>query len=67
MEPNIGKADRVIRSILAVLMVILFFRGIVTGVLGLVLIVLATVFAATSFLSYCPIYSMTRFNTRTSK
>ncbi|MFZ1689294.1 MAG: DUF2892 domain-containing protein [Flavobacteriales bacterium] len=67
MEPNMGKADRVIRSILAVLVVILFFRGIVTGVLGLVLIVLATVFAATSFLSCCPIHSATRFSARTSK
>ncbi len=56
MKKNLGSADRVIRLVLAVLFVVLYFAGITSGTLGIVLIVLGAVFALTSFVSFCPIY-----------
>lgn len=56
MKPNMGSADRVIRLIIAAIIVGLYFTGKLTGTLGIVLLVLAAVFALTSFMSFCPLY-----------
>ncbi|MFT6867707.1 MAG: hypothetical protein ACJA08_002551 [Cyclobacteriaceae bacterium] len=60
-----GGADRVIRVILAAIIGILYYQGIVSGTVGIVLIVLATVFALTSFVSFCPLYAI--FGMKTCK
>ena len=56
MKANMGSADRIIRIILAVVMGVLYYQGIVTGTLGIVLAVAAVIFALTSFISFCPMY-----------
>ena len=56
MKKNMGSADRVIRLIIAAVITVLFFMKIITGVLGIVLLVLAAIFALTSFVSFCPLY-----------
>jgi hypothetical protein len=58
MKKNMSSADRVIRVILAIIMVALYFTGTVTGTLGIVLVVLAGVFVLTSLISFCPIYAI---------
>lgn len=52
-----GSADRVIRVILAAIIAYLYFTNVITGTLGLVLIILAGVFVLTSFISFCPLYA----------
>ena len=64
MKPNMGSTDRVIRSIVAALVVVLFFTNVISGALGIVLMLLAAVFAITSFMSFCPLYTVFRFSTR---
>ena len=56
MKKNLGSTDRVIRLVLAVTFAILYFTNTITGTTGLVLMVLAAVFAVTSLISFCPIY-----------
>jgi len=56
MKANMGSVDRIIRIVLAVVMGVLWYQGIVSGVLGIVLIVAAAIFALTSFISFCPLY-----------
>ncbi|MDX1617403.1 MAG: DUF2892 domain-containing protein [Balneolaceae bacterium] len=56
MKKNMGTADRVIRTILAVLFGVLYFTGTVTGTVGIVLVVLGVVFLLTSMGSFCPLY-----------
>ena len=51
-----GTADRVIRVILAAILVILYFTHTITGTLGLVLVILGVVFLLTSLISFCPLY-----------
>ncbi|MFZ1688520.1 MAG: DUF2892 domain-containing protein [Flavobacteriales bacterium] len=63
MKPNMGSADRVIRVIVAAIVVGLYFSGVIEGALGIVLMLFAAVFAITSFMSFCPIYAVLRFNT----
>jgi hypothetical protein len=57
MKKNMGKADRTIRSLLALLMIALYYFEIVTGTLGIVLIVVSAIFLLTSFISFCPLYA----------
>ena len=65
MKKNMGNTDRIIRVLLAVIMGILYFTNVVTGTLGIVLLVLAAVFVLTSFISFCPLYAP--FGIRTCK
>lgn len=52
-----GTADRIIRVIIAAIISTLYFTNVVTGTLGLVLLVLAGVFVLTSLISFCPLYA----------
>ncbi|CCH55784.1 hypothetical protein BN8_05071 [Fibrisoma limi BUZ 3] len=56
MKKNMGSADRIIRFVVAIALLILFFTGTVTGVWGIVGLVLAGVFLVTSLVSVCPLY-----------
>lgn len=58
-----GGADRIIRIIVAAVVGVLFWQGIISGTLAYVLLVLAAVFVLTSFVSFCPLYSLVGLNT----
>jgi hypothetical protein len=66
MQPNMGAADRIIRVILALGMIAVYFLGVVPGWLGLILLVLALVFLATAIVGYCPLYWPFGLSTRRS-
>lgn len=57
MKKNMGSADKIIRIILAVVFAALYFTGVVTGTVGIILVVLAAIFLLTSFISFCPLYA----------
>jgi hypothetical protein len=58
-----GNADRIIRLLVAAAITILFFTNIITGTVGIVLLVLAAIFVLTSLVGFCPIYAMIGMNT----
>jgi hypothetical protein len=63
MKKNMGNIDKIIRVLLAAVVAVLYFTGIVTGTLGIVLLVLAGVFVLTSLISFCPLYAPLGINT----
>lgn len=63
MKKNMGMADRVIRSIIAVLIAVLYFTNVIAGTLGLILLILACVLLLTSIVSFCPLYAPFGLNT----
>lgn len=63
MKKNMGSADRIIRVIISAIFVALYFTNVVSGTLGIVLLVLAGVFTLTSIVSFCPLYSIFGFST----
>jgi hypothetical protein len=63
MKKNMGTADRVIRLIVAALAVFFYSNGTLTGTMGIVALVLAAVFTLTSFISFCPLYSLVGLST----
>jgi Protein of unknown function (DUF2892) len=58
MKKNMGNTDRIIRVVIAVIFGVLYFSNVITGTLGLVLMVLAVVFVLTSLVSFCPLYTL---------
>ena len=58
-----GGADRVIRIIIAALIGVLYWQGIIEGTLAYILIALAAVFLLTSFVSFCPLYKLVGLDT----
>jgi len=63
MKKNMGTVDKAIRIIVASIIGILFFTKVITGTLGIVLLVLAVVFLITSLVSFCPLYTLVGCNT----
>lgn len=58
MKKNMGLTDRIVRIVVAILIGILYYFNVLTGVLGMVLLAVAGIFVLTSFISICPIYSI---------
>lgn len=56
MKKNMGNLDRILRILVAVLFVVLYFTEVITGTWGIVILVLAGVFVLTSLISFCPLY-----------
>lgn len=53
-----GIADRTIRLLIAAVFAYLYFDGIVSGTVGIILLVVAGVFVLTSLIGSCPLYSI---------
>jgi len=58
MKKNMGAADRIIRTIIALAIVVLFLMNKLPGTLGIVLLVIAAIFVLTSLVSFCPLYTI---------
>jgi hypothetical protein len=56
MLRNMGTADRVIRTLIAVAVAVLYFTHVIGGTLALILGVIAVIFLLTSLVSFCPGY-----------
>ncbi len=58
MKKNMGTPDKVIRILIAVIIAILFYFKVITGTLGIVLLIVGGVFLLTSFINFCPLYTI---------
>jgi hypothetical protein len=57
MKKNMGNADRMIRLLIVISIVALYYFNVIEGTLANVLLALAGIFLVTSLLGYCPSYS----------
>ncbi|MEI6677579.1 MAG: DUF2892 domain-containing protein [Mariniphaga sp.] len=67
MKKNVGSIDKAIRILVAVVIAVLFFTNVISGTLGIVLLLLAVVFVIVSLISYCPLYLPFGINTGKKK
>ncbi len=58
-----GKIDKMVRVLIAAIIAYLYFTGVITGTLGVVLLVAAVVFVLTSLINFCPLYTVFGWNT----
>nr|MBC7611580.1 DUF2892 domain-containing protein [Pseudopedobacter sp.] len=64
MRTNMGIADRLIRTVIALGILVLYFMGIISGVVAIIGIVLSIIFLVTSMISFCPLYKPFNFSTK---
>jgi hypothetical protein len=63
MKKNMGSLDKVIRIVIALVILFLYFTQVVSGTLGIILIALSVIFVLTSLISFCPLYLPFGINT----
>jgi hypothetical protein len=56
MKKNMGNADRIIRAIIAVAIIVLYAAGQITGTAAVILGILVVILLATSITGVCPGY-----------
>jgi len=59
-----GTIDRVIRTVIAVVIAVLYFTGQISGTVAIVLGIIAVAFLLTSLVGWCPIYNPFGISTR---
>lgn len=64
MKSNIGTLDKVIRVLLALSIVALYFTNVISGIITIILLVFSGIFIMTSFISFCPLYLALGISTR---
>jgi hypothetical protein len=64
MKKNMGSLDKAIRILVAIVLAVLFFTNAISGIMGIILLVLAVVFVLTSLIGFCPLYWPLGINTR---
>lgn len=56
MKKNMGTTDRIIRILLAITIIALYYTSVISGTLAIVLLVVSGIFILTSFVRFCPLY-----------
>jgi hypothetical protein len=64
MPKNMGLIDRLVRVAFAAAVAILYFAGIISGTLALVLGILAAIFLITAAVGTCPLYIPFKISTK---
>lgn len=64
MKKNMGTVDRIIRTLLALLVIVLYLTGDISGLAAIVLGLISVIFLVTSFTGFCPMYKMINVSTR---
>ncbi|MFH2011243.1 MAG: DUF2892 domain-containing protein [Pseudomonadota bacterium] len=62
-KKNMGTLDRVIRILIAIVLVILYFTGNISGVAAIILGILALILLITGIIGFCPLYVPFKFST----
>jgi len=58
MNKNMGSYDKLIRLAVAIVLIVLYYKGTLIGTLGVIALVAALVLTVTSLISFCPIYKI---------
>ncbi|ADR23623.1 hypothetical protein MATR_25210 [Marivirga tractuosa] len=64
MKANMGAADKTVRIVLAIAVGGLYFFGVISGTIAIILGILAIIIVASSFISFCLLYYPFGISTR---
>jgi hypothetical protein len=67
MKKNVGTIDKVIRIAIALIIVLLYAIGTISGTVAIVLLILSGIFILTSIVSFCPLYLPLKISTNKKK
>lgn len=64
MKKNMGTIDRVVRTLLAIVVLVLYLTGKISGSVAIILGIFAVIFVLTSAISFCPLYLPFKISTK---
>lgn len=64
MKMNMHLIDRIIRILLSLAIVALYFSGYLNGTMAIVAFVVAIIFTLTSLIGFCPLYRLLGISTK---
>lgn len=64
MKKNMGIIDKIVRILVALVIISLYFMHQISGTLAIVGLILSGIFILTSFISFCPLYLPFGISTR---
>jgi len=67
MEDNLNTTDRIIRILLALIFAVIYYNNVITGVIGIALLVFGAILMLTSFARFSPIYRILGISTCRTK
>lgn len=67
MKRNVGLFDKVFRIVVAIVIALLYYFGVISGTVGIVLLVVAAVFLLTALINFCGLYALFGINTCSKK
>ena len=63
MKKNMGALDKGLRIVAAIIIALLYYFNIIEGTLAIVLMAFSIIFLITSFINFCPLYTVFGWNT----
>jgi hypothetical protein len=66
LKMNESGLDRIIRVVVGIVFLALYFANVVSGGLGIVFIVLGALALVTGVIGFCPLYSLLKIKTNNS-
>ncbi len=63
MKANESQLDRIIRVVLGILLISLYFAGTLTGVVGVILLAIGAIAILTGLVGFCPLYALLKIRT----
>ncbi|HIC31141.1 MAG TPA: DUF2892 domain-containing protein [Flavobacteriaceae bacterium] len=63
MKKNMGALDKSLRVLIAIVVALLYYLDVIEGTLAYILMAFAIIFLVTSFISFCPLYTILGINT----
>jgi hypothetical protein len=58
MKKNIGRTDKITRLVIAALIAVLYLTKVISGTLGIVLLIASVSMLVTSLFNFCPAYTL---------
>lgn len=63
MKKNLGSLDKKVRILIAIVVAALYYFNVIGGTLAYILIAVAIILLVTSFINFCPLYTILGVNT----
>ena len=63
MKKNMGTLDKGVRIVAAIVIALLYYFNVIEGTLAYILMAVSIIFLLTSFISFCPLYTLFGINT----
>jgi len=66
MKTNESGLDRVVRIVLGIVLFVLYFTGVASGTVGIILLIVGAILLLTGIAGFCPLYALLKIRTNKS-